>query len=532
MIQRKAAQDGAGDFNAMRIATFNVQNLRLRGDRLDGARDADDPRDTGAAARRLDPLDRRLTAEIVALVDADVLAMQEVFDQTTLDHFHDHVLLPLGVAPYPDRLCLPGNDGRGLDLALMSRRPVIAARSHAAVTPRALGLAADRPDRPLFRRDALQVDLGGLTLWVVHFKAPGPDRAAAARVRRLEAAALCRLVSRAHGPGEMWLVAGDLNDPDGEALFAEGFAVDLTERTAVPDRWTYCDPVTGALSCPDRFLASPSLAARWPEAQPLVVRFGLDRSVNPEGDARLPLVGRHRPHASDHAALVVDLPGLSMEADMRFADRADAGRRLGRRLAGLDLHDPVVLALPRGGVPVAAEVARALKAPLDLIIVRKLGLPGHEELAAGALADGNPLVRVINAPVLHAAGLDEASLAPVVAQETAELARRRAVYLGDRPRASLAGRSAIVVDDGIATGATMRAALRAVRQAGPSQVVLAVPVAAGDTLARLAAEADSIVCLAVPEPFVAVGMYYADFGQTSDAAVAAALAEAAAAGRD
>lgn len=217
---------------------------------------------------------------------------------------------------------------------------------------------------------------------------------------------------------------------------------------------------------------------------------------------------------------------------MRFADRADAGRRLGRRLAGLDLPDPVVLALPRGGVPVAAEVARALQAPLDLIIVRKLGLPGHEELAAGALAEGDPPVQVINAAVLRAAGLEEAALAPVVARETAELARRREAYLGDRPRVALAGRNVIVVDDGIATGATMRAALRAVRHAGPSQVVLAVPVAAGDALARLAAEADGIVCLAVPEPFVAVGMHYADFGQTSDAAVAAALAEAATAGRD
>lgn len=300
----------------MRVATFNVQNLRLRGGRLDGARDSDDPRDRGAGAGLLDPFDRRLTAEVVALVDADVLAMQEVFDQATLDHFHDRHLLPLGVAPYRDRLCLPGNDGRGLDLALLSRRRVMAWRSHAALTPRELGLAAQWPDRPLFRRDALQVDLGGLTLWIVHFKAPGPDRAAAAATRRLEAQALRLLVTGAHGPGALWLVAGDFNDSGaaggdaGPGLADAGPGVDLTERTALAERWTYCDPVTGRLSCPDRFLASPALAARWPAARPVPVRFGLDRGVNPGGEARLPLVGCHRPHASDHAALVLDLPGL------------------------------------------------------------------------------------------------------------------------------------------------------------------------------------------------------------------------------
>ena len=298
----------------MRIATFNVQNLRLRGDRLDGARDADDPRDTSAAARRLDPFDRRLTAEIVALIDADVLALQEVFDKATLDRFHDDMLLPLGVARYPHRLCLPGNDGRGLDLALLSRPPLRHVQSHAALTPRDLGLAADRPDLPLFRRDALRVDLDALTLWMVHLKAPRPNPSPSAAIRRLEAEALRRLVTAAHGPGALWLIAGDFNDPDptgtATGLFDEAFAIDLTARCPTSDRWTYRDPVTRLLSAPDRFLASPALAARWPEACPTPVRFGLDRVANPNHEARLPLVGHHRPHASDHAALLLDLPGL------------------------------------------------------------------------------------------------------------------------------------------------------------------------------------------------------------------------------
>jgi endonuclease/exonuclease/phosphatase family metal-dependent hydrolase len=298
----------------MRIATFNVQNLRLRGDRLDGARDADDPRDAGAAARRLDPLDRRLTAEIVALIDADVLALQEVFDKATLDRFHDDLLLPLGVAPYPHRLCLPGNDGRGLDLALLSRPPLRHVQSHAALTPRALGIPAESPDTPLFRRDALRVGFDAFSLWLVHLKAPYPNPLLSASIRQLEAEALRCLVKAAHGPGDLWLIAGDFNDPDptgtATGLFDAAFAVDLTARLPPGKSWTYRDPVTGRLSAPDRFLASRALAARWPAARPVPVRFGLDRQANPAAEARLPLVGNHRPHASDHAALVLDLPGL------------------------------------------------------------------------------------------------------------------------------------------------------------------------------------------------------------------------------
>jgi predicted phosphoribosyltransferase len=223
----------------------------------------------------------------------------------------------------------------------------------------------------------------------------------------------------------------------------------------------------------------------------------------------------------------MNLPTASV---MPFADRTDAGRRLAERLVGLNLPDPVALALPRGGVPVAAEVARALNAPLDLVIVRKLGMPGHAELAAGAIADGDPPVRVLNDTVLRMAGIGPADLDPVIARETAELARRRAAYLGAGPRLPLAGRSAIVIDDGIATGATMRAALRAVRQAGPRRLILAVPVAPADVLADLATEADEIICLLRPDPFLAVGAHYADFDQVSDDRVIAALTPPPAAG--
>jgi endonuclease/exonuclease/phosphatase family metal-dependent hydrolase len=308
-----AAPGDWADHGDMRIATFNVQNLRLRGKRLDGARDGDDPRDAGTVAETLDPLDRRLTAEVIALIDADVLALQEVFDAATLEHFHDTCLLPLGVVPYPERICLPGNDGRGLDIALLSRRAIGQTTSHADITPRALGLDADKPDDPLFRRDALRVDLENLSLWVVHLKAPWPDPVTGAAVRRLESDALRRLIAAAHGPGALWVIAGDFNEPQGGdslTLLDDGFAVDLSARVPEAERWTYRDPDSGRLSAPDRFLASPALAARWPAARPVPVRFGLDRVANPAGEARLPLVGAHRPHASDHAALILDLPGL------------------------------------------------------------------------------------------------------------------------------------------------------------------------------------------------------------------------------
>ena len=210
---------------------------------------------------------------------------------------------------------------------------------------------------------------------------------------------------------------------------------------------------------------------------------------------------------------------------MLFEDRRDAGHQLGLRLRKLRLTDPVVLALPRGGVPVAAEVAALLEAPLDLVLVRKIGAPGHEELAAGAVVDGAQPELVLNPEVIGSFGIDDAYLAAEQARQLVEIERRRALYLAGRPRPQLAGRVAIVIDDGIATGATVRAALRAVRRAGPAELILAVPVAAASILRRLEAEVDRVVCLHAPEDLMAVGQFYRDFHQLDDAEVVAALAQ-------
>lgn len=206
-----------------------------------------------------------------------------------------------------------------------------------------------------------------------------------------------------------------------------------------------------------------------------------------------------------------------------FADRRDAGRRLGAQLSRLAIPDPVILALPRGGVVVGAEVAAALAAPLDLVMVRKLGAPGHAELAAGAVADGGSPEIVRNEDVIRAYAIDDAHLAAEAERQLAEIERRRRLYLGDRPRVPLAGRDAVVVDDGIATGATVRAALRSVRRAGPRSLALAVPVAPPETLDALAALCDRITCLESPRDFYAVGQFYRDFTQTEDEEVVALL---------
>lgn len=209
---------------------------------------------------------------------------------------------------------------------------------------------------------------------------------------------------------------------------------------------------------------------------------------------------------------------------MSFRDRTDAGRRLAEALAEYRDRHPIVLALPRGGVAVAAEVAQALAAPLDLVLVRKIGAPDQPELAMGAVADGpDPLV-VRNESVIRMSDVSEEEFAAVRDRELAEIQRRRARYLGDRPHPDLKGRVAIVVDDGIATGATTRAALRAVRKQKAKRVVLAVPVAPTDTLAELKGEADEIVCLEDYEAFYAIGAYYADFSQVSDEEVVETLA--------
>ena len=201
---------------------------------------------------------------------------------------------------------------------------------------------------------------------------------------------------------------------------------------------------------------------------------------------------------------------------MPFINRSDAGGRLAQMLTGYKDQQPVVLALPRGGVPVAAEVARALDAPLDLILVRKIGVPYQPELAMGAVVDGDPPIIVRNEDVIQLSGVSEADFSSVCEQELAEIERRRQRYLGTRKRAEVASHTAIVIDDGIATGATIRAALRATRIRNPQKLVLAVPVAPTETLEELRGEADDIVCVEHYWRFPAIGLYYSDFRQTSD----------------
>ena len=202
-------------------------------------------------------------------------------------------------------------------------------------------------------------------------------------------------------------------------------------------------------------------------------------------------------------------------AAREFADRADAGRRLAERLgAYAGRGDVIVLGLPRGGVPVAAEVARSLPAPLDVCVVRKLGVPGDEELALGAIAAGGVLV--LNDRVVSGLHLSDEAIAAVAAVERAELRRREQAYRGERPPADVAGRTVIVVDDGLATGATMRAAVRAVRMRAPARVVVAVPVAAPETCAALGPEVDEVVCALRPSDFRSVGGWYDDFAPTTD----------------
>jgi predicted phosphoribosyltransferase len=201
-----------------------------------------------------------------------------------------------------------------------------------------------------------------------------------------------------------------------------------------------------------------------------------------------------------------------------FRDRRQAGRVLAERLrhyAGRP--DVVVLALPRGGVPVAYEVAHALGAPLDVFLVRKLGVPGHEELAMGAIASGG--VRVLNPDVVAMLHIPPEVIDRIAAREEIELQRREREYRGDRPPLDLRGRIVILVDDGLATGATMRAAAASLRRQGAARVVVAVPVAAEETCAALRPEVDEVICAATPQPFYAVGAWYEDFAQTEDAQV-------------
>jgi putative phosphoribosyl transferase len=212
--------------------------------------------------------------------------------------------------------------------------------------------------------------------------------------------------------------------------------------------------------------------------------------------------------------------------DRAFPNRIEAGRVLAEKLGKYaDRDDVIVLGLPRGGVPVANEVAKRLRAPLDVFIVRKLGVPGFEELAAGAIASGG--VRVLNEDVMRAIPHADQAIDTITARETTELQRREQIYREGRPAPELRDRIAILVDDGLATGATMRAAIKALRQRGAAKIVVAVPVGPPDTCHEIEEQADETICLSTPEFFQAVGQYYEDFSQTTDEDVRELLARGA-----
>ena len=202
-----------------------------------------------------------------------------------------------------------------------------------------------------------------------------------------------------------------------------------------------------------------------------------------------------------------------------FTDRREAGQRLLKRLGSLDPENTIIVALPRGGLPVADVIAKALGVPLDIVFVRKVGLPGHPEFAVAAVTDGeNPNITV-NEDVARMTGLNHADIARLAERELPEIHRRRKIYLNGRPSLSLAGKIVVVVDDGIATGATMRAALRLVRDQDPARLIVAIPVGPTATIAALESECDEVICLECPADFRAVGLHYRDFGQVSDVTV-------------
>ena len=309
----------------MRLATFNVQNLRLRQRQgrlvLDGAVD----QDFDARPRSIDQdiADRQLTAEVIANVQADVLALQEVFDIQTLDFFHEQFLLQAGSPPYPARICLPGNDGRGLDVAVLSKRQPTHIKSYADMTGLDFGLTnlpEDLRDYPLFRRDCLQLDFETFTLFVCHFKAPYPDVDKAQIVREAEARAVRKIVERSfpNPKDERWMILGDFNEPswghgsNASALapLKQGFSEDLLDRLVHGTDWTFEVPDTHVHSRPDRIFISPRLAQEYPKVVPQIVRTGMTRYLSEPGTLASRDAQQTQSHASDHALVYADFPDL------------------------------------------------------------------------------------------------------------------------------------------------------------------------------------------------------------------------------
>lgn len=308
---------------AMRIATFNLQNLRLRRRQgrlvLDGAvdRDFDDRQRT----IEQDIADRELTAKVIAATKAQVIALQEVFDAETLEFFCSEFLVPAGSLAYPTRICLPGNDGRGLDVAVLSELKPLEVKSHAHLTGADCGLD-DLPDdlrnHPLLRRDCLQLDFETFTLFVCHFKAPYPDADKAFVVREAEARAVRKIVeARFSEPEtERWIIVGDFNEPTlGDARgpsalwpLRKGFAEGLLDRLTPGTDWTFEVPDTHERSRPDRILISPRLALEYPDAVPQIVRSGM--GLSGADAAETEKIASSSSHASDHALVYVDFPGL------------------------------------------------------------------------------------------------------------------------------------------------------------------------------------------------------------------------------
>ncbi|MFY0692147.1 MAG: endonuclease/exonuclease/phosphatase family protein [Paracoccaceae bacterium] len=311
----------------MRVATFNLQNLRLRlrEDRpvLDGAADqdgTDQPRSVAQARA-----DRVETARVIAACNADVVALQEVFDLAALEFFHDQFLTETGAQPYPHRYCIKGNDGRSRNVAALCRPRPLEVKSHAELTGADLGLTdlpADLRDHPLFRRDCLELAFDTVTIFICHFKAPYPDADQTHTVREAEARAVRAIIeARFADPAqERWIILGDFNEPahgrhapvSALAPLKSGFAVDLLDRLKPGADWTYEAPVAHLRSRPDRIFLSPALARDYPDTNPRILRSGMEVVKYPADDPADPAdrgTGTH-PRASDHALVFADFPGL------------------------------------------------------------------------------------------------------------------------------------------------------------------------------------------------------------------------------